>query len=65
MAEMNKDRFEKFLSVVEEDLYYTCPIIDANAANEDLPFCSLEYCLTHTAADCWRKWVEEIREEIE
>ena len=54
---MYKDRFEKFVSFVAEELCDTCPIADADVDQKELPFCSEEYCMSYGGAECWKMWV--------
>ena len=54
---MIEERLDKLLEHLEEVQPDTCPIIDADANADDLPFCNGEYCMNQSSAGCWKKWL--------
>ena len=54
---MNKERFEKLISFISEELTDTCPRADIDVNEEELPWCCEEYCMDYGGAECWKKWV--------
>ena len=54
---MIEDRLDKLIEHLEELHSDTCPRLDANAKQSDLPFCNEEFCMNNGGGKCWKMWI--------
>ena len=54
---MNEERFEKFIEFLKHEIPDTCPIVEADIDENELPFCNENYCESYGGVECWKRWI--------